>query len=108
MASAARAWFSVATVLTCVTAAQAQSNEAHSHLIPLPHPELLYPNEPNLPSSVLHPHVYHAPPHHLAHHQHLIPLPHPELVHPRRPASYSSSALIIAATLPADTKNAQQ
>jgi hypothetical protein len=105
MAVAVGAWISAAAALMSVVAARAQTDDAHAHLIPLPHPEILHPNDPNLPPSVLHPHVYIAPPHHLARHQHVIPLPHPELVHPRPEASFGSG-LVMTATLQTDANRA--
>jgi hypothetical protein len=101
MAVAVRASILAAAAIAAVASARAQSEDGHTHLIPLPHPEILHPNEPSLPPGTLHPHVYHAPPHQLPRHQHLIPLPHPELLHPRPLVSYGSG-FIMTATLRTD------
>ncbi len=62
MAVAVRASILAAAALAAVAPARAQSHDGHSHLIPLPHPEILQPNEPALPPSTLHPRVFHARP----------------------------------------------
>lgn len=103
MAGAVRASILAAAALAAVAPARAQNDDAHSHLIPLPHPEILHPNEPSLPPRTLHPHVFHPPRQNLPRHQHLLPLPHPELLYPQpEPPLLSGSGLIMTATLRTD------
>ena len=87
MGVAVRASVLAAAAFAAVAPVWAETDDAHSHLIPLPHPEILYPNEPALPPRTLHPHVFRPPRQGLPQHQHLLPLPHPELLHPRPQAS---------------------
>jgi hypothetical protein len=101
MAVAVRASILAAAALAAVVPTRAQSYDGHSHLVPLPHPEILHPNEPALPPSTLHPRVFHPRPPRLPRHQHLIPLPHPELLHPR-PQAFFGSGFIMIATLRTD------
>lgn len=101
MAAAVRVSILAVAALAAVAPGWAQTGEAHSHLIPLPHPEILHPNDPALPPRTLHPRVSGAPHYYLRRHQHLIPLPHPELLHPQPQLSFGSG-FIMTATLRTD------
>lgn len=92
MAVGVHASMLAAAIVAVVGPAYAQSER--THLIPLPHPEILHPNEPTLPPRTLHPRVFHARPPHLARHQHLVPLPHPELLYRRSRRSFGSGFIL--------------
>jgi hypothetical protein len=88
VAWAVRASLLAAAAVAAGAPARAETDDVHSHLIPLPHPEILYPNAPALPPRTLHPRVFRPLRRGLPQHQHLLPLPHPELLHPRPQASF--------------------